>query len=230
MLRRRKFWTKNRCQDSEFDCSVFFSTYWRIVSKLSLTWFDVDSLTLVIRWRNRRRREVGGIDLCFGLALATSFPVSSVIDVVLSGFLHHFRHVFVSSNHDHHPGTSSIAKNDLHSVTALTVNDNHLQSWTDLRVPSWVVSRKSTLSTRASQFVQFLIVEGREILSSSRSSWYLHWSTVWSIEDDLEELRIFVRNRAARFLALCHWSKTFCSLSTILLASLISWIWIWFFA
>ena len=109
------------------------------------------------------------------------FPVLSpiVIDVVLLGFFRHFRHVFVYSIHNHHPGTSSIAKkgvdHDLDSVTALMVADCHLQSWTDLRVPTdpsfyfgWcVVSRCFTLSTWASQFVQFRIVEGREILSLS---------------------------------------------------------------
>ena len=36
---------------------------------------------------------------------------------------------------------------------------------------------------------------------------------IWSI------LRFFVCKRAASFLARCHWSEAFCSLSTILLAS-----------
>ena len=72
----------------------------------------------------------------------------------------------------------------------------------------------------SSHFVQFRIVEGREIQSLRHGLCdALHWSTVWSIEDDLEDLRIFVRNRAASFLARCHWSEAFCSLSTILLAS-----------
>ena len=53
------------------------------------------------------------------------------------------------------------------------LTDRHLQSWTDLRVPTVpsfyigcsVVSRSNVLSTRASQFFQFRIVEGRKILS-----------------------------------------------------------------
>ena len=40
-----------------------------------------------------------------------------------------------------------------------------------------------------------------------------------SIEDNLEDLRIFVRNRAASFLAPSRWSEAICSLSTVLLAS-----------
>ena len=40
-----------------------------------------------------------------------------------------------------------------------------------------------------------------------------------SIKDNLEDLRIFVRNRATSFHAPSHWSEAICSLSTILLAS-----------
>ena len=54
---------------------------------------------------------------------------------------------------------------------------------------------------------------------SPRSSCYLNWSIVWSIEDDLEDFRIFVHNSAASFLAQSHWSEAVGSLSTILLAS-----------
>ena len=54
---------------------------------------------------------------------------------------------------------------------------------------------------------------------SPRSSCYLNWSIVWSIEDDLEDFRIFVHNSAASFFAQSHWSEAVGSLSTILLAS-----------
>ena len=130
----------------------------------------------------------------------------------------HFRHVFVYSTHNHYQRTGSITKwrfdHDLDSVTALMMTDCHLQSWTDLRVPTdpsfyfgcYFVSRKSKLSTWTSKCVQFCLVEKSSNTDASpRSPWYLPtWSIVRSTEDDLEDLRIFARNFAANFVARCH--------------------------
>ena len=99
ILRRRKFWTKHRCQDPEFDCSVFFSKYWRIVSKQSDHLFDTSEQLLSYfprstsihsrRWYGNVtvEEEVVGIDVCFGLALATSFRVQSPMSSMWSSWV-----------------------------------------------------------------------------------------------------------------------------------------------
>ena len=113
------------------------------------------------------------------------------------GFFRHFFYVFVDYIQNHHPKASSIAKWGVD--TAFMVTDCHLQYWTDLCVPTdpsfhfgWVSSRGSVYSRHEPpQFVKFRIFVGPEILSIRQSLHdTMHWSTVWSIEDDLEDSRI----------------------------------------
>ena len=91
--RRRKFWMKHWCQDSEFDCSVFFSKYCRI-AKQSDHLFDISKqlssyftgLTSIHSRKWHGSVTVGeediGIHICFGLASATGFPVLSPMSSV----------------------------------------------------------------------------------------------------------------------------------------------------
>ena len=108
-------------------------------------------------------------------------------------------------------------------ATALMMTDCHLQAGPIFVFPrihpltlDAAKSRGKVYSRHeASQFVQFRIVEGREILSPRHGL----RDTYIRAQDDLEDLRTFARNFAASFLVHRHRSEVICSLSTILLES-----------
>ena len=210
---------------------------WSSVSTLlytilvQLSWFKVDSFSLMIRWCARRRR--GHRPWCLFRSCFRNWSpvtVSNVIGAILLGFCRHFRDILVYSSHNHHPRASPIARwgvdHDLDSVTALMVTDYHSRTGPIFVLHGsilslWIMCRRGSVYSRH---------EPPNISSPHRrGSWKtvlspqsfrcIRWSTIESFEDDLEDLRICVHNRAANFLAPSHWSEVFCSLWTILLAS-----------
>ena len=158
------------------------------------------------------------------LRLATSFPVLSpmssmwlswVSSVISTTYL---LIPFTIVNQEQVPSPKKNIDHDLDSLTAF-MTDCHLQRGTDLRAPTDPPSYFWTLRCLEVKFSLDMSSSNLSSAASSRVVQYCHLGhsfrdtyigaqfdqlkMIWKI------LRIFVRNRAANFLALCHWSEAF---------------------
>ena len=206
--RRRKFWTKHMCQDSEFDCSVlllkvlkdnFFNALERLLSN------GPGSTSIQTRrWYGKVavEEEVVGVDVWFGLSSATSF----FLYILQCNRFGRLRVPPSSPSRICFSQSRSLPKNRFH-------HQIRIRSWFRFRNGldnDWLPPQK--LDRSSCSHGSILLSRGKvysrhdppklsssessrlvmSTVSSPRSSWYLHWSTVWSIENDLDDFANFL--------------------------------------
>ena len=245
MLRRRKFWKKT-------SVPRFWIRLLRLLLEVLRDRFDASSSSFSDtskklssihsrKWHGNGNvgEEVVGIDVWFGLALAASLPVLSLqcLRCGSLGFPPSFPSRICLSRSP--SSTMSEVHRQIKSWSWSRFRNGLDDNWRlhpeldrsscfprihPFTLDNVCVKRCCVLSTWASPICQVPRRRGLwNTVLSPQPSRYLHGSVVLSIEHDLEDLRIFVHNRAASLLAQSHWSEAFCSLSTILLASPCLW-------
>ena len=232
MRRTRKFWTKYWCQFLEFSRSIVFSCRSNLIIN-SDTSRQLGRIFLVLRLSISAHDTAleSSWKITSNLVSVSVLPSQRVSPCSLHvSLFRHLPYVLVYPVHDPHTWTSSIAKKSWSwSRLRNGLDDNwrlHAELHRSLCFHGSILSLgmiyhfevMCTLDMNLSVCqVQCHQVSWNTVLFQ-QSSRDLHWSRVWSLEDELEDLRIFVHNRAANLPVLSHRSKRFDLLTTILLA------------